>query len=133
MNNRSTTESIPATLSERELFAEFLDDGVNSRSPAGRELTWSANGMFNPRLDVMLSLLDCLEDAREALRDEDWPSTYLELAEGDLRNAADFIKVIRDEFHTLMADREIGNIFGMPLFRARDQSASSTDKKPGMA
>ncbi|TIL82423.1 MAG: hypothetical protein E5Y89_05195 [Mesorhizobium sp.] len=133
MTNASTTETIPATLSEPELFAEFLADGVILRSPSGREMTWSANDMFSPSLNVILSLSNCLEEAREALRDEDSPSTYLELAEGDLRSAADFIKVIREEFHTLMAEREIGNIFGLPLFSARNWSPFTADIESGSA
>lgn len=118
MINRSTTESIPATLSERELFAEFLANGITLRSTSGREVTWSGQDMFNPSLNVMLSLSDSLRDAVEALKDEDWPSTYLELAEGDLRNAADVIKMVREEFRTVMADRSVGNVFGDPIFGA---------------
>lgn len=108
MSNNTTSHHTPATLSERELFAEFLQDGITLFNRSGRiTSTISADEMFTPYTEVLEFLSHGFDHLRDQLEQDESPSLFLELAEGDLLDAARQIAMVRKHFEDMKYERQV--------------------------
>ncbi|MER8565945.1 hypothetical protein NKH85_19685 [Mesorhizobium sp. M0924] len=107
MSNAITGPHVSATISEQELFAEFLKNGIVLFNRAGKvKSTISADEMFTAFPEVLEFLPDCLDHLRDYVEGDESPSISLELAESDLLGAAKQLALVRKHFNELMYERE---------------------------
>ncbi|CAN7579307.1 hypothetical protein [Mesorhizobium sp. LjNodule214] len=113
MTNFSTTPRAPATVSEQQLFSEFLREGITTFSPSGKAKSClSADQMFDPGFETLEFLPHCLEVLRDQASADESPSIMLEFAEADLMMAAKTIAMMRTHFGEMMSERVVHNDHG---------------------
>ncbi|MER9724669.1 MULTISPECIES: hypothetical protein [unclassified Mesorhizobium] len=96
------------TISRKQLFAEFLREGIVISDRFGVAKSHVSNvEIFDAGVEIFGDLSDFFESLHDRAREDEDPSLLLAIAEEDLVTAARHIAFIRKHFEEMASDRVV--------------------------